>query len=91
MLDGRLDAVTNPYVRMSLELQPALGLRRAESIKFQPSYADRGDKLVLKPSWTKGGRGREIPIRTEAQREVLDRAHKLAGIGASIGVFYCMR
>lgn len=83
-LDGRLDAVTNPHVRMGLELQEAFGLRREEAIKFQPSYADHGDKLVLKPSWTKGGRGREIPIRTEAQREVLDRAHKLAGKGSLI-------
>ena len=83
-LDGRLDAVKDVRVRMSLELQAAFGLRRAESIKFQPSYADRGDKLVLKPSWTKGGRGRELPIRTEAQREVLDRSHKLAGKGSLI-------
>lgn len=84
VLDGRLDAVKDAHVRMSLELQAAFGLRREESIKFQPSYADRGDKLVLKPSWTKGGRGRELPIRTAAQREVLDRAHKLAGKGSLI-------
>lgn len=84
VLDGRLDAVKDAHVRMSLELQAAFGLRREEAIKFQPSYADRGDKLVLKPSWTKGGRGRELPIRTEAQREVLDRAHKLAAKGSLI-------
>ena len=38
---------------MSLELQQAFGLRREEAIKFIPSFADRGDHLVLKASWTK--------------------------------------
>ncbi len=76
---SQLARVENPYVRMSLELQQAFGLRREEAIKFRPSYADREDRLVLKDSWTKGGKAREIPIRTAAQREVLDRVHRLAG------------
>ncbi|MCH8159787.1 MAG: integrase domain-containing protein, partial [Proteobacteria bacterium] len=67
-----------------LELQQAFGLRREESIKFIPSYADQGDRLTLKPSWTKGGKARVIPIRTEEQRDVLNRAHKLAGKGSLI-------
>lgn len=83
-LDGRLDKITDPHIRLSLELQAAFGLRKEESMKFQPSYADRGDKLVLKASWTKGGRPREIPIRNERQREVLDRAHELPGKGSMI-------
>ena len=49
-----------------------------------PSYADQGDHLTLKPSWTKGGKARAIPIRTPEQREVLDRAHRLAGKGSLI-------
>jgi integrase len=69
---------------MSLELQQAFGLRREEAIKFQPSFADRGDHLVLKASWTKGGRERTISIRTEAQRDVLNRARRLAGFGSLI-------
>jgi integrase len=69
---------------MSLELQQAFGLRREESIKFIPSYADKEDHLILKKSWTKGGKARTLPIRTEAQREVLDRARKLAGKGSLI-------
>ena len=69
---------------MSLELQQAFGLRREEAIKFIPSYADQGDHLTLKASWTKGGKVRTIPIRTEDQRKVLDRAHKLAGKGSLI-------
>ncbi|MBI2802687.1 MAG: integrase domain-containing protein [Gammaproteobacteria bacterium] len=72
------------YVRMSLELQQAFGLRREEAIKFMPSYADRGDTLVLKDTWTKGGKARELPIRTPQQRDVLNRAHQLAGRGSLI-------
>lgn len=53
-------------------------------MKFQPSFADRGDHLVLKASWTKGGKERIIPIRTAEQREVLNRAHRLAGLGSLI-------
>jgi site-specific recombinase XerD len=79
-----LTRVRDPYVRMSLELQRAFGLRREEAIKCQPAVADRGDRLVLKASWTKGGKARAIPIRTAAQRAILDQAHRLAGRGALI-------
>ena len=79
-----LERVSDPHVRMSLELQQAFGLRREEAIKFNPSYADRGDCLILKDTWTKGGKAREIPVRNEAQRAVLDRAHRLAGRGSLI-------
>ncbi len=51
-----LERIADPHVRLSLELQRAFGLRREEAIKFIPSYADRGDTLVLKPSWTKDPR-----------------------------------
>ncbi len=54
-LDGRLDQVRDQYTQMSLRLQASFGLRREESIKFSPQYADRGDHIVLKHSWTKGG------------------------------------
>jgi integrase len=73
----KLIRVRDRYVRMSLELQRAFGLRREEALKIKPFQADRGHVLVLQPSWTKGGRGREIPIRTLAQREILDRAKAL--------------
>jgi site-specific recombinase XerC len=79
-----LESVRDPHVRMSLELQQAFGLRREEAIKFSPSYADRGNRLVLKDTWTKGGKAREIPVRNEAQRELLDRVHRLAGRGSLI-------
>ncbi|MEW8228507.1 MAG: integrase domain-containing protein [Candidatus Thiodiazotropha endolucinida] len=40
--------------------------------------------MFLKGSWTKGGRERIVPIRSEAQREVLNRARRLAGRGSLI-------
>lgn len=78
------EAISDPYVRASVELQAAFGLRREEAIKFSPSYADRGDHIVLKGSWTKGGKPRVIPIHTEAQREALVRTHAVAKAGALI-------
>lgn len=61
-LDDRLSRITDIYVRMSLLLQALFGFRREESIKFRPSYADRGDHLALKGSWCKGSRPRVVPI-----------------------------
>ena len=81
---GDLAQVTDPYSRVSLQLQAAFGLRREESLKIQPAWADRGDRLVLKDSWTKGGRAREIPIRHVEQRQVLDEAKRVAGRGSLI-------
>jgi integrase len=79
-----LEKISDPYVRLSLELQRAFGLRREEAIKFIPSLADRGDHITLKSTWTKGGKERDVPIRTDEQREVLKWTHKLAGNGALI-------
>lgn len=83
-LGDRLDRITDPHVRMSLRLQAAFGLRREESIKFQPRYADRGDHIAIKGSWAKGGRDRTVPITMLEQRAVLDEAHRLAGSGSLI-------
>jgi len=76
--------ITDPFTAMSLRLQAAFGLRRSESIKIRPEWADRGDRLALKDTWTKGGRPREIPIRNAEQRRVLDEAKALAGRGSLI-------
>jgi integrase len=81
---GDLDRITDAHVDMSLRLQQAFGLRREESIKFRPAYADRGDHIALKGSWCKGGRERTVPITTAEQRAVLDQAHALAGSGSLI-------
>lgn len=83
-LGDSLARIGDPYVRASLALQQAFGLRREEAIKFQPSYADQGGRIMLKGSWTKGGRSREVPITTPEQRAVLDQAHRIAGAGSLI-------
>lgn len=83
-LGDKLDRITDPHVRMSLRLQAAFGLRREESIKFQPRYADRGDHIAIKGSWAKGGRDRIVPITMPEQRAVLDEVHRLAGSGSLI-------
>ena len=80
----QLSLVRDEHVRMSLQLQQVFGLRREEALKIQPRWADRGDHLQLKASWTKGGRGRTVPIRTEAQRALLEQAKRLAGFGSLI-------
>lgn len=84
LTSGDLAQVTDPYTRMSLRLQAAFGLRREESLKIRPGWADRGDTLLLKDSWAKGRRAREIPIRNAEQRQVLDEAKRLAGKGSLI-------
>lgn len=68
----KLEKITDPYVKLSLKLQEAFGLRREESIKFIAEWSDRGDHIVLKASWCKGGRTRKIPIRNEQQRNLLN-------------------
>ncbi|HEY1892380.1 MAG TPA: phage integrase N-terminal domain-containing protein [Steroidobacteraceae bacterium] len=83
-LGDSLARIGDPYVRVSLVLQQAFGLRREEAIKLQPSYADQGDCLVLKGSWTKGGRPRTVPITTPEQRAALDQAHQIGGAGSLI-------
>lgn len=80
----KLAKVKDEFIRCSLELQKAFGLRREECLKFQPKYADLGDLIRLKDTWTKGGKAREVPIRNAYQREILNRAHDLAKNGSMI-------
>lgn len=76
---NKLSVISDPHVRLSAELQKEFGLRREEAMKFVPSFADQGDKIVLKSTWTKGGKEREIPIRTEAQRAILEKVKAFVG------------
>ena len=76
--------IKNEHVRTSVRLQQAFGLRREESIKFRPSYADQKTFIRLKGSWTKGGRPRDIPIAESSQRELLDRVREFVGSGSLI-------
>ncbi|WP_309550801.1 integrase domain-containing protein [Erwinia sorbitola] len=55
-------------------------------MNFQSAYADKGDHVQLKGSWTKGGRERTTPILTAKQRYMLDEVHKLAYKGSLIPV-----
>lgn len=82
--DAKLARITDPYTQLSLRLQAAFGLRRQEAIKFRPGYAIRDDAIHLKASWTKGGRARTVPIRTEEQRALLQEVKELAKGGALI-------
>jgi len=81
---SELEQVADPYTRMSLRLQAEFGLRREESLKIRPAQADQGDHLLLQASWTKGGRERQVPLKTAAQRVVIDDAKHLAGAGSLI-------
>ena len=81
-----VDKLVHERLKVSLELQEAFGLRREESLKFQPVFATKGldDSIRLKASWCKGGRTRLIPITSEHQLTVLAKAHALAGSGSMI-------
>lgn len=80
----RLQEISDPYVRLSIRLQAAFGLRREEAIKFGPGYAIQANHIKLKASWTKGGRARTVPIRTDEQRALLEEVRGLAKGGALI-------
>jgi len=66
------------YFQLSVRLQQEFGLRREESAKFNISKAEYETHIKLFRSWTKGGRERIVPIRTEAQRELLNEIRQYA-------------
>ena len=82
--EKQLEKVSDAYVRLSLRLQSAFGLRREEAIKFSPNYAVKDDHIKLKASWTKGGRARTVPITNKEQRQLLEDVKALARGGALI-------
>ena len=57
-------------IAQSLRLQDAFGLRREESMKFQPEFAldgqwiDNAKYIVLKPTWTKENAEEQSPFLT---------------------------
>lgn len=73
----------DPNISQSLRLQDAFGLRREESMKFQPEFALDGQTIQnathirIKDSWAKGGRARTIPITNDTQRQELEHAYNL--------------
>ena len=66
--EKHLARISDNYVRLSLRLQAAFGLRREEAIKFSPNYAIKDDHIKLKASWTKGGRARNRADQERRQR-----------------------
>lgn len=84
LTSDQLDKVGHDHLKVSLELQQAFGLRREECLKFRPEMAIKDGQISLKGSWCKGGRERDIPVLNDYQRDVLDRASKLAGEGSMI-------
>lgn len=72
--EGMLQQISDPYVRMSVRLIAAWGLRRKESLLIKVHEADRGDHLALQASWTKGGLARTMALTFPDQRLVLDAA-----------------
>jgi len=82
--EKKLSLISDKYVNLSIRLQAAFGLRREESIKFNPTYAMQGDHIKLKSSWTKGGRARTVPITNAEQRRLLEEVKALARGGALI-------
>ena len=79
-----LSKINDERVRLALQLEAAFGLRREEVLKMRPAIADKGNRLALKASWTKGGRYREIPITHPKQRALLDELHRSVGDGSLI-------
>jgi hypothetical protein len=90
LAEAALAKIECPYVRWSLMLQRDFGLRKEEALLFQPSYAWHPERdaqwIHLKPSWTKGGRPRSIPVRTPVQVETLEGVAAFCGEGSLIPV-----
>ncbi len=84
----QLQKITEEKIILSLNLQAHFGVRFKESIVININWADRGDHLVLKGSWCKGGREREIPIRTDSQRQLVDQIKVVARGGSLVGDDY---
>lgn len=81
----KVNALPCPRMRLACRLMSAFGLRMEEALKFNASFADKGDFIALKASWCKGGRAREIPLTmTQRQRALLDEVKALCGSGSLI-------
>lgn len=74
----------DPLIRYSIKLQQLFGLRREEALKFIVGYADKDTYILLKPSWTKGGIGRIIPIKTPEQKALLEEIKDNIGLSKSL-------
>ncbi|USH02112.1 integrase domain-containing protein [Grimontia kaedaensis] len=80
--ETQLKAIGDPHLEAALRMQKAFGLRREEAMKIILRDADRGTHLHIVK--TKGARPRDIPIRTEEQRSLIDEVKNLVGAGSLI-------
>ena len=62
----------DPCLGLMLRLELGFGLRREEVLKCNPHVQDYGHYLQVFPGMGKGGRWRNIPIVSNAQRDLLD-------------------
>lgn len=83
--EATLAKIGDVRLKLALKMEAAFGLRREEVLKLRPSIADAGDRLMLRASWCKGGRYREVPITHERQRQLLDQVKAICGTGSLIG------
>jgi integrase len=67
----------DPAVGHQLDMSRAFGLRVRESILIKPKIADLGHSLRVEEG-TKGGRTRVVLIRSDDQRETLERAKEFS-------------
>lgn len=67
----------DPLVALQTEMVAAFGLRVMEACAMRPIECDRGNHLAITYG-AKGGRGRQVPISSQYQREVLDKAKDYA-------------
>lgn len=73
---------------LMLRLELGLGLRREEVVKCNPHTQDFGHYLQVFPGMGKGGRWRNIPIISSAQRELLDYVKARAAKNRPLGWAY---
>ena len=63
----------DPYVALCLEFMCTFGLRKKETIMFQPHLSDHGI-LIKITRGAKTGKKRVVPVLTKCQKELLQRA-----------------
>jgi integrase len=73
---------------LMLRMELAFGLRREEVLKCNPHIQDFGHYLQVFPGTGKGGRPRNIPIASVAQRALLDYVKERASKSQELGWRY---
>jgi integrase len=70
--DVAFSTLKGTWLYFVLLLQKHFGMRREEALKFRVHSAVKGNRIHLQKGWCKGGRKRNIPILTRAQRWLLE-------------------